>query len=100
MTVIFVRSVAELATPYGAMLIAKTLGFGVAMALAALNRRRFALVVSGGGERGARSLRRTLAAEWGLLVVIFVTTAVMTSLYAPEHLEGAFGAGHGLEPTH
>ena len=100
MSVVFVRSVAKLGTPYGAMLIAKTVGFGACMALAGLNRRRFAPAVGAGDERAMRSFRRTVAAEWALIVVILVTTAVMTSLYAPEHLEGAFGAGHGIEPTH
>jgi putative copper resistance protein D len=100
MSVVFVRSVAELATPYGAMLIAKTVGFGACMALAGLNKRRFAPAVAAGDERATRSFRRTVAAEWALIVVILVTTAIATSLYAPEHLEGAFGAGHSTEPTH
>ena len=100
MTVVFVRSVAELATPYGAMLIAKTVGFGVCMALASMHKRRFAPGVAAGVAGAARAFRRIAAAEWMLIVVILVTTAVMTSLYAPEHLEGAFGAGHGAEPTH
>ncbi len=100
MSVVFVRSVSELATPYGAMLIAKTVGFGACMALAGLNKGRFAPAVGAGDERATRSFRCTVAAEWALIVVILVTTAVMTSLYAPEHLEGAFGAGHTTEPTH
>jgi putative copper export protein len=100
MSVVFLRSVSELATPYGAMLIAKTVGFGVCIALAGLNKGRFAPGVGAGDERATRSFRRTVASEWALIVVILVTTAVMTSLYAPEHLEGAFGAGHSTEPTH
>lgn len=100
MSVVFVRSVAELATPYGAMLIAKTLGFGACMALAGLNKRRFAPAVRAGDARATRSFRRTVAAEWALIVVILVTTAVMTSLYAPEHLEGTFDVGHPTRSTH
>lgn len=100
MSVVFVRSVSELATPYGAMLIAKTLGFGACMALAALNKIRFAPAVGAGDERATRSFRRIVAAEWAVIIVILVTTAVMTSLFAPEHLEGAFGAGHSTEPAH
>jgi putative copper resistance protein D len=100
MAVVFVRSLSELATPYGAMLAGKTAGFGVLMGLAALNKWRFAPAVRAGDVRATRSFRRTVAIEWLLIVVILVTTAVMTSLYAPEHLEGAFGAGHGIEPAH
>ena len=96
MSVVFVRSFADLATPYGAMLIVKTLGFGACIALAGVNKA----AVGAGDERATRSFRRTVAAEWALLVVILVTTAVMTSLYAPEHLEGAFGAGHSTGTTH
>lgn len=99
MAVVFVRSVSELATAYGAMLIAKTVGFGACMALAALNRSRFAPALAAGDARAARSFRRIAAAEWALIVVILIVTAVMTSLFAPEHLEGAFGAGHSNE-TH
>ena len=100
MSVVFVRSLAELATAYGAMLIAKTVGFSACMALAGLNKGRFAAAVAAGNERATWAFRRIVAAEWALIVVILVTTAVMTSLYAPEHLEGAFGAGHSAEPTH
>ena len=100
MSVVFVRSFAELATAYGAMLIAKTVGFGVCMALAGVNKGRFASGVGTGDERATRSFRRTAAAEWAVIATILVATAVMTSLYAPEHLEGAFGAGHSAEPAH
>ena len=100
MSVLFVRSFAELATPYGAMLIAKTVGFGACMALAGVNKGRFAPAVGAGDERATRSFRGIVTAEWTVIMVILVATAVMTSLYAPEHLEGAFGAGHRVEPTH
>ncbi|MEO8467998.1 MAG: CopD family protein [Gammaproteobacteria bacterium] len=100
MSVVFVRSLADLATPYGAMLIAKTVGFGACMALAGVNKARFAPAVSAGDEAASRSFRRIAAAEWTLIVVILFVTAVMTSLYAPEHLEGAFGTGHSTGRTH
>ncbi len=100
MSVVFVRSFAELATAYGAMLIAKTIGFAACMALAGLNKDRFAPFVGTGDVRATRSFRRTVATEWAVIAVILVTTAVMTSLYAPEHLEGAFGVGHSTEPAH
>jgi len=98
MAVVFLRSLEDLVTPYGGFVIAKTAGFGVLMGLAALNKWRYAPALRAGDEHAARSFRHTVAAEWVLIAVILVTTAVMTSLYAPEHLEGAFGAGH--DTTH
>jgi putative copper resistance protein D len=95
MAVVFVRSFDELLTGYGAMLIGKTTGFGVLMALAALNKWRLSPGVAAGDAAATRAFRRSVAAEWALIAVILVTTAVLTSLYAPEHLEGAFGTGHG-----
>jgi putative copper resistance protein D len=100
MAMVFVRSVAELGTAYGTFLLAKTAGFGVLLALAALNKRRFTPGVRAGDMGAVRGLRRTIVAEWWLIAAILAATAVMTSLYAPEHLEGAFGAGHGAEASH
>jgi copper resistance protein D len=95
MAVVFVRSAGELVTGYGAMLIGKTTGFGGLMALATLNKWRLAPGVAVGDRGATRAFRRSVATEWALIAVILVATAVMTSLYAPEHLEGAFGTGHG-----
>jgi putative copper resistance protein D len=100
MAVVLVRSGAELLTGYGAMLIGKTAGFCVLMGLAALNKWRLAPGVAAGDAGATRTFRRVVVAEWGLIAVILVATGVMTSLYAPEHLEGAFGVGHGLEQEH
>jgi putative copper export protein len=91
---VFVRSVAELATAYGAMVIGKTAAFGLLMYLAALNRRRLSADVAAGA---VRAFQRTAVAEWSLLAAVLVATALMTALYAPAHLEGAFGS-HLLEP--
>jgi hypothetical protein len=37
--------------------------------------------------------------EWGLLAAVLMATAVMTTLFAPEHLEGSFSE-HQLERDH
>jgi putative copper export protein len=95
--VVLIRSVAELATAYGAMVLGKTAAFGVLMYLAALNRRRYANGVGVAATDAARAFQRTAIAEWGLLAAVLVATALMTALYAPAHLEGAFGS-HLLEP--
>ena len=100
MSVILVRSFAELATPYGAMVLGKSLAFAVLMALAAQNKWRFGPRLLAGDARAVPALQRTIAWEWGLIAVVLVGTAVMTSLYAPEHLEGSFAPEHEAAPRH
>jgi putative copper resistance protein D len=100
MSVLFIRSFAELATPYGAMVLAKSLGFAALMALAAQNKWRFGPRLLAGDATAVPALRRTIAVEWGLIAVVLATTAVMTSLYAPEHLEGSFAPEHEPAPAH
>jgi putative copper export protein len=100
MAVLFIQSLAELATGYGALVLAKTAGFGVLMALAAVNKWRFGPEILRGNGAAVASFRRTVAAEWGLIAAILIVTAVLTSLFAPEHLEGAFGPEHQLDPEH
>jgi copper transport protein len=97
LAVVLIRSVAELATAYGAMVLGKTAAFGVSMYLAAMNRRRFDGALAIGDAGAVRAFRRTVAAEWGVLAAVLVATALMTALFAPAHLEGAFGS-HQLEP--
>jgi len=94
---VFIRSVAELATAYGALVLGKAAAFGVLMYLAALNKGRYAPGVAAGEPGAVRSFRRTAAAEWSVLAAVLVATALMTALFAPAHLEGAFGS-HLLEP--
>lgn len=99
LAVLFIRSFAELATPYGAMVLGKAVGFAAVLGLAALNKWRYAPRLAAGDSAAAIALAKTAVAEWALLAVVLAATAVMTSLYAPEHLEGAFGPGHA-EPEH
>ncbi len=99
LALVMIRSIAELLTPYGAIVLGKTLAFGGLMWLAALNKWRFAprLAV---GAAAARSFKRTVVAEWVVLAGVLVATALLTSLFAPEHLEGTFGPEHVREPEH
>ncbi len=99
LAVVMIRSIAELLTPYGAIVLGKTLAFGGLMWLAALNKWRFGpqLAADAGA---ARSFKRTVAAEWVLLAGVLVATALLTALFAPEHLEGTFGPEHLREPEH
>lgn len=99
LAVLFVRSLAELATPYGAMVLGKTAGFAAVLRLAALNKWRYVSRLILGDRGAAMALGKTAVAEWVMLAVVLAAIAAMTSLYAPEHLEGAFGPGHA-EPEH
>jgi len=100
MSVILIRSLAEVATPYGAMVLGKSLGFAALMALAAQNKWRFAPRLLAGDVGAVPPLQRAIKAEWVLIAAVLVGTAVMTSLYAPEHLEGSFAPEHRTAPTH
>jgi putative copper export protein len=97
LALVLIRSVAELATAYGIMVLGKTAAFGVLMYLAALNRRRYGPGVAAADAVAVRAFKRIAAAEWGVLALVLVATALMTALFAPAHLEGAFGS-HLLEP--
>ena len=97
---LFIRSFAELATPYGAMVLGKSLGFAALMALAAQNKWRFAPRLLAGDVGAVPALQRTIAAEWALIATVLVATAVMTSLYAPEHLDRSFAPEHEVVPAH
>jgi putative copper resistance protein D len=100
MSVLFIRSWAELITPYGAMVLGKSLGFAVLMALAAQNKWRFGPRLLAGDVAAVPALQRTITAEWVLIALVLVATAVMTSLYAPEHLDGSFAPEHEPVPAH
>jgi putative copper resistance protein D len=100
MSVLFIRSFAELATPYGAMVLGKSFAFAALMALAAQNKWRFGPRLLAGDAGAAAALQRAVAAEWLLIGAVLIATAVMTSVYAPEHLEGAFAPEHEPAPAH
>lgn len=97
--VVLIRSWAELFTGYGALVLAKTAVFGVLLWLAAFTTWRYAPRIAAGDPAAARSFDRTVRVEWGLIAAVLIATAVMTTLFAPEHLEGSFSE-HQLEPSH
>jgi putative copper export protein len=100
MSVLFIRSWAELATAYGAMVLGKSAAFALLMALAAQNKWRFGPRLLAGDASAAVGLKKAIAAEWVLIAAVLVATAVMTSLYAPEHLDGSFAPEHEVVPAH
>lgn len=100
MSVLFIRSFAELATPYGAIVLGKSLVFAALMALAARNKWAFGPRLLAGDGSAVPALQRTIKAEWALIALVLVATAVMTSLYAPLHLDGSFAPDHEPVPLH
>jgi len=63
------------------ILIAKATVFALLLILAALNRWRFTPALA--AARGA--LRRSIVTEYLLIAGVLAMTAVLTSLYSPEH---------------
>ncbi len=86
---VFIGSVAGLFTVYGALIAAKILGFAVLMALAAANKWRFGPAIAQQAAGAAGRFVRTATAEAALIAAILVTTAVLTSLFAPAHLHAS-----------
>lgn len=81
MAVLLVPNLAVFAEPYGWLLLAKILGFTLLMGLAAANRWRLGPAVAQGATR---SFKRSLAAEYLVMLGVLAATAIMTSLYSPE----------------
>jgi copper resistance protein D len=94
MGVVLIGSPAGVATGYGAFVVGKAGAFAVLMGLAAKNRWRFVPALAAGDAGAGVSLRRTVLVEWLIIVGVLIGTAVMTSLFSPEHLEGVFSQGH------
>lgn len=81
MALTLVPRLAALEQPYGWLLLVKITGFTLLMGLAAANRWRLGPAVALGGRR---AFKRSLAAEYLLVVSVLAATATMTSLYSPE----------------
>jgi putative copper export protein len=75
---------AALATSYGRLLIVKVLGFSVLMVFAALNKWRLGPALVHGDIRSSQAFRRSVAAEYVLLVAVLSVTATLTALYSPD----------------
>jgi putative copper export protein len=84
MAVVLLPNLAALQTPYGQLLIAKAIGFSALMGLAALNRWRWGPLLARGAADSSRAFRRSVAGEFGLIVVVLCITAVLTMFYSPD----------------
>jgi putative copper export protein len=85
MALLLIPQIAVLGEPYGELLIAKLVGFAVLMGLAAANKWRFGPAISRGEAHAARLFRRSVAAEYVLVIAVLAVTAVMTAFFSPEH---------------
>jgi len=85
MAAALVPGLASLGTPYGLSLLAKVAGFAVLMALAAANKWRLGPGVARGDRAALRRFRRSVLAEWILILVVVAVTVTMTSLFSPDH---------------
>jgi putative copper resistance protein D len=77
-----VPDLAALRTPYGGFLLAKALGFGALILLAASNRFRGLPALAAGAPGAVRTFRRTLGIEYVVLCSVLSATATMTSLFS------------------
>ena len=75
----------NLLTPYGRLILAKTTAFAILMGLAALNKWRFGPGIMARDTGSLVSFQRSVALEWGVVVVVLTLTAVMTGLFSPTH---------------
>jgi putative copper export protein len=79
---ILAGSIGVLRKPYGELLLAKFTGFGVLMLFAAYNRWKLTPALQQGAS--GTSLRRSIVAEYLLIVVVLSVTAVMTTFFSPD----------------
>lgn len=84
-TTLLLPSLASLSTPYGKSLLVKIAGFTLLMGLAAANKWRFGPRVKAGDAAGLTAFRRSVVAEWILILIVVAVTATMTALFSPEH---------------
>jgi putative copper export protein len=83
MAALLLDSFKDLVQPYGRLLLAKTIGFGVLLGLASINKWRFTSRLVSGDAESVIGFRRTVAAEWWIIHGVIAATAVMTTLFSP-----------------
>lgn len=70
--------------PYGIGLVLKAVLFSLLMALAALNKWRLGPALARGGRAAQLALRRSIATEFVLIVLVLMGTATLTTFWSPE----------------
>ncbi len=75
-------SLAVLQRPYGELLIVKVAGFSTLMLLASYNKWRLTPALAAGGSTSA--LRRSILAEYVMIIGVMSVTAALTTFYSPD----------------
>jgi copper resistance protein D len=84
MACLLLPGVAAVRTPYGLLVCTKALLFACLMGLAVLNRQRLTPALEQGSIAAAYALRRSLTAEYALVVLVLCVTAALTGVYSPS----------------
>ncbi len=84
LVLLLVPGLAVFGKPYGQLLLAKVLGFGVLMYFAALNKLHLTPALGRNDAGTAQRLRGTLLSEYLIIAAVLVITAVMSGLYSPD----------------
>ena len=87
LAVLLLPKLAAVWTPYGRLLCIKVLLFALLMALAALNRQRYAPALAQGEPGAAQRFNRSVALEMLVIVTTLTVTAAMTGFYSPTSTE-------------
>jgi copper resistance protein D len=78
-----IEDVRTLTQPYGLILIGKLSAFGVLMGLASANKWRLGPALSRGEAQALQPFRRSVAAEYVIIVCVLAATAVLTAFFSP-----------------
>lgn len=84
MTLFIARGVPSISEPYGALIVAKIVGFVALMGLAALNKWKFVPAIENATSDSTAALRRSVLTEFALIVAVLSVTAAMTSFFSPN----------------
>jgi putative copper resistance protein D len=84
LVVLLVPGLVVFGQPYGRLLLAKMLGFGVLLGFAAWNKLRLTPALLQNDPAAAPRLRRSLTIEYLIIAAVLGITAVMTGLYSPD----------------
>ena len=81
---VLLGSVSALLSTYALLLLCKLSAAVILLLLAASNKHKLSPAVAAGDSGAMLALRRSIAAELALMILIFAATAAMTTFYSPS----------------
>ena len=93
MAFILAPDLSVLRRPYGQLLMVKLLGFILLMILAAFNKWRLTSMFAAGRVASGSALRRSIAIEYALIVILLSVTAALTAFFSPEGVTSVTASG-------